>query len=213
MLINRTTKDDNKQRLLEESWRAWARERLVRIATVNINRHWRESVQSYSYLDTIDTIPMINKLCLKVVAGPLMYVIAQTVTKKKLMKAGHFDPTQLDERETLYREVQGWLDNGIKQQQTPPVILRKDSPATATITDGVPSPSALTNKSGRKFHGGDKPDLADLDIYGIISSIRVLPVYDDLKANTNVDEWMQRMDEVVDGEQARWGRTKSLASK
>ena len=49
----------------------------------------------------------------------------------------------------------------------------------------------------REFHGGSKPDLADLDVYGVFQSIRGHRVYDDLTKNTEIDHWMKRMDTLT----------------
>lgn len=49
----------------------------------------------------------------------------------------------------------------------------------------------------REFHGGKKPDIADLDIYGVMQSVRGHRVYEDIKANTAIDPWLQRMDALT----------------
>ena len=51
----------------------------------------------------------------------------------------------------------------------------------------------------RDFHGGNRPDLADFDVYGIISSQKFLPVYQDLldNANPHFSAWVRNMDNVV----------------
>lgn len=45
----------------------------------------------------------------------------------------------------------------------------------------------------RKFLGGDEPNLADLNVYGVISSIEGLDTFNDLMANTNIAPWYDRM--------------------
>eukprot|EP00339_Tiarina_fusa_P019126 CAMPEP_0117082090 /NCGR_PEP_ID=MMETSP0472-20121206/57826_1 /TAXON_ID=693140 ORGANISM="Tiarina fusus, Strain LIS" /NCGR_SAMPLE_ID=MMETSP0472 /ASSEMBLY_ACC=CAM_ASM_000603 /LENGTH=195 /DNA_ID=CAMNT_0004810223 /DNA_START=145 /DNA_END=729 /DNA_ORIENTATION=- len=45
--------------------------------------------------------------------------------------------------------------------------------------------------SEKPFHGGAKPDIADIDVYGVIQSQRFLPVFNDLRANadTRLSDW------------------------
>jgi len=46
----------------------------------------------------------------------------------------------------------------------------------------------------KPFHGGAKPDLADLDVYGVFQSVRGHAIYDDMLRNTKIGGWMERMD-------------------
>mmetsp|Transcript_87182 Transcript_87182/g.130788 ORF Transcript_87182/g.130788 Transcript_87182/m.130788 type:complete len:139 (+) Transcript_87182:259-675(+) len=50
--------------------------------------------------------------------------------------------------------------------------------------------------SEKPFHGGAKPDIADIDVYGVIQSQRFLPVFNDLRANadTRLSDWIEAMD-------------------
>ena len=49
------------------------------------------------------------------------------------------------------------------------------------------------------FHGGDKPDMADLNVYGVIQSQRFLPVFNDIQSNMNPKfvSWYERMDKEM----------------
>jgi len=53
-----------------------------------------------------------------------------------------------------------------------------------------------TNLSEGDFlHGGTKPDLADIEIYGILQSVRSFPVYQEVIENCGVvANWMEKMD-------------------
>jgi hypothetical protein len=57
--------------------------------------------------------------------------------------------------------------------------------------------SSLALKDGQLFHGGDKPDLADLDLYGILVSVRKFSVFDDLVKQTSIGPWVARMDKLM----------------
>lgn len=50
-----------------------------------------------------------------------------------------------------------------------------------------------------KFHGGNAPDCADLDVYGVIQSVRFFPVYEELKENSSpkYTEWLNNMDALM----------------
>jgi len=45
----------------------------------------------------------------------------------------------------------------------------------------------------KKFVGGDRPNLADLNMYGVIHAIEGLDAFDDLMKNTNISPWYKRM--------------------
>ncbi|KAJ9448251.1 glutathione-S-transferase/glutaredoxin [Diplonema papillatum] len=53
------------------------------------------------------------------------------------------------------------------------------------IADGI---------GNNKFNGGDSPNAADTDVYGVINAVRGLPVYLDILQNTKAKEWVDRMD-------------------
>jgi len=49
----------------------------------------------------------------------------------------------------------------------------------------------------RKYLGGDQPNLADLNMYGVISAIEGLDAFEDLMSNTNIKPWYTRMKKQV----------------
>ncbi|KAG5325291.1 PGES2 synthase, partial [Pseudoatta argentina] len=51
---------------------------------------------------------------------------------------------------------------------------------------------------GTTFMGGNKPDLSDLAIYGILTSIEGCDAFQDLKTHTNMGVWYNAMKEQVD---------------
>jgi microsomal prostaglandin-E synthase 2 len=54
------------------------------------------------------------------------------------------------------------------------------------------------NEVGDKpFHGGEKPNLADLAVYGVMSSIEGLPTFHDIVENTPIGPWYERTKNVV----------------
>lgn len=152
-----------------QRWRSWARESLVRHVTLNINKTLIEAWQGYAYIDRFDTIPLINKLFLKVVGAPVMYMVARHKTLPTLVKAG--EVTEGDDlRAVFYQQIDNYVNE-------------------AKLSDKKP------------FHGGPKPDLADLDIYGVLQCVRGHALYDDVLRNTSIGAWMGRMDEVTGKEQ------------
>lgn len=50
---------------------------------------------------------------------------------------------------------------------------------------------------GGEFHGGSKPDLADLAVYGVLTSIEGLQTFEDLCEHTSIGEWYYRMKQTV----------------
>jgi len=104
----------------------------------------------------------MNKLFLKAVGAPVMYLVAEYKTRKTLMKAGEIKEGE-DERSVFHRQLEAYV-----------------------------SESKISEK--KPFHGGSKPDLADLEVYGALQSIRGHKVYDDLVCRTSIAPWLVRMD-------------------
>lgn len=51
---------------------------------------------------------------------------------------------------------------------------------------------------GTTFMGGNKPDLSDLAVYGVLKSIEGCDAFQDLLANTKIDVWYNAMKVQVD---------------
>lgn len=49
----------------------------------------------------------------------------------------------------------------------------------------------------RTFHGGEEPDLADLAVYGVLSSIEGLQTFHDMLQNTDIGPWYERVKSAV----------------
>ena len=48
-----------------------------------------------------------------------------------------------------------------------------------------------------RFHGGEKPDLADLSVFGVIRSITCTDTFMDLMHTTNIGAWYEHMMSAV----------------
>lgn len=48
---------------------------------------------------------------------------------------------------------------------------------------------AAVQKKGTPFLGGDRPNLADITVFGILSSIEGCGAFQDLKDNTAIGKW------------------------
>ena len=46
--------------------------------------------------------------------------------------------------------------------------------------------------------GGTKPNLADLDVYGILTAIQGCEAFHDLMSNTEIRPWFERMKNLVE---------------
>lgn len=148
-------------------WRGWARDSLVRHLVLNINTSLTDAWQGYDYIDQFDTIPGFNKMFLKVMGAPVMYLVAKYKTTPALIKSGELKEGD-DVRNVLHSQVNKFVTEGL----------------------------AKTSEK-QPFHGGAKPDLADLDVYGVFQSVRGHKVYDDVIASTDIGPWLAKMDEVT----------------
>jgi len=60
----------------------------------------------------------------------------------------------------------------------------------------------IKGMEGKDYHGGKKPDLADLSVYGVIRTIEGMQTFKDMMANTDIGPWYYRVKEAV-GSSAR----------
>lgn len=66
-----------------------------------------------------------------------------------------------------------------------------------TLYDECNTWVAEIEKSGGKFMGGDKPNLADLAVYGVLSSIEGCLAFKDIRENTKINAWYSNMKMVL----------------
>ena len=56
----------------------------------------------------------------------------------------------------------------------------------------------MTNAVGKNaFCGGDKPNLADLSVFGVLRAVKTFDTFSDAVANTAVGPWYKRMAQEV----------------
>lgn len=173
VIVDRLAKEYGYAEQMEDKdvqyWREWARSPLVRLVTLEFNKSLIAAWRGYSYIDDCATIPYINKLFLKVVGAPVMYVISSTVVKPRLYKAGVMKPGDVP-KERLHEELERFR--------------------TAALYDEK-------KKQAKHFHGGSKPDLVDLDVYGVLQSVRGHRMYNDIMRESKLASWLQEMDHLV----------------
>jgi len=56
---------------------------------------------------------------------------------------------------------------------------------------------------GNKFMGGDKPNLADVSVYGVLSVMENLAVWDDLISHSKIKKWYYRTKKFVENHDGR----------
>ncbi|KPA77385.1 putative mitochondrial glutathione-S-transferase/glutaredoxin [Leptomonas pyrrhocoris] len=150
-------------------WRSWARSSLVRFVTLEFNRSLPAAWSGYSYIDSCDTIPYVNKLFLKVIGAPVMYIVAMKVTKTRLVKDGLMKPDD-DPKVRLHAEVNRFTSEALMD---------------------------IKSQKPKAFHGGSKPDLVDLDTYGVLQSVRGHRVYTEMINETKIGPWLTAMDTLL----------------
>ncbi|XQJ25858.1 glutathione-S-transferase/glutaredoxin, putative [Leishmania guyanensis] len=164
MGLGRQLKDEDVSK-----WRTWARSSLVRFVTLEFNRSLSAAWAGYSYIDDCNTIPYANKLFLKVIGAPVMYLVAMKVTKPRLVKAGLMKADD-DPKQRLHDEVNRFTSEALVDPKS---------------------------KRPRTFHGGGKPDLVDLDTYGVLQSVRGHRIYNEMVSETQIGPWLQAMDKLM----------------
>ncbi|XP_013137897.1 PREDICTED: prostaglandin E synthase 2 [Papilio polytes] len=58
-------------------------------------------------------------------------------------------------------------------------------------------------KKGSKFLGGDQPNLADVSVYGVLSSIEGCQAFQDLRNNTDIGKWYDDMRDNISSKKGR----------
>lgn len=167
-------------------WREFARQELVRVLVVNINSSLSEAWRGYDYIDNFDSIPYVNKVFLKAMGAPVMYLVAKLKTKPSLIESGILKESddinkKLLEKVNLFTEQGCKIPLGSNKEYTDALLLRDATAAKA--------PQTIV-----KFHGGSVPDLADLDVYGVFQSVRGHRLYDDIILHTDIGPWLDKMD-------------------
>ena len=163
-------------------WRDFARKELVRILVLNINSSLSEAWQGYEYIDNFDSIPYFNKVFLKVMGAPVMYLVAKLKTKPALIQSGLLKESD-DIHEKLIETVNKFTVEACK------------------IPLGSNKPTIPRKTYYAGFHGGTTPDLADLDVYGVLQSVRGHKLYDSLIRETDLGPWLDKMDSLTGKDQ------------
>jgi len=106
-----------------------------------------------------------------------------------------FTPTQKFAIKWLGSPLKHFIVKYAVKKRLPPEVL---SDPRKALEEQI----SLWSHSGLKsqqFHGGDRPDRADLEIYGIVTSKRGQPVYNEIisKSDPAFQNWIQSMDSVV----------------
>lgn len=150
-------------------WRTWARGPVVRFVTLEFNDSLLAAWKGYSYIDDCETIPYWNKLFLKVVGAPVMWLVAMKITKPRLIRDGFLNEGDVP-KQRLHQELNRFVEEALVDPKS---------------------------KKPRTFHGGDKPDLADLDTFGVLQSVRGHRVYNEIIAQTKLAPWLKEMDSAI----------------
>lgn len=91
-------------------WREWVSNELARLVVISINRSLGDAVAGYAYIDRFESIPWYNKLFLKLIGAPVMYLVARNVTRPRLLKLGYSDE-MLASDSALYHQANRWIDS------------------------------------------------------------------------------------------------------
>ena len=162
MPLDKHLKKDN-----EQKWRNFASDTLVKHLVININKSLLDAWKGYEYVDKIDTIPFQNKLFLKSIGAPVMYLVSEYVTKPKLIKSNEITGEKNENyMEILHKKINYFIDEGVGKND---------------------------------FVGGKKPNLGDIEVYGVLQSIRNHKVYNDIlnPENTKIKKWLDSMDQLI----------------
>ena len=99
----------------------WAETNLVKILVLNVNSSLSEAWMGYDYIDAFDTIPFANKIFLKVLGAPVMYLVSEYKTKPTLERCGIYkrgdDVKQLLHNDLIKHWGRDALQGGKKEFQ------------------------------------------------------------------------------------------------
>ncbi|XP_075990878.1 prostaglandin E synthase Su(P) [Anticarsia gemmatalis] len=69
--------------------------------------------------------------------------------------------------------------------------------ARESLYDAVNEWLSAINKKGTPFLGGENPNLADITVFGVLSSIEGCTAFEDLKQNTQVESWYNNIKNTI----------------
>jgi hypothetical protein len=139
-----------------------------------------------------------------------MYMVAKYRTTPDLIKQGLLkeNANEKERMDALRVAVDRFVDAAATRQTTfkpskatvaaakevTELKLKKMAKEGSTVVQ-LPSQAALTQSA--KLHGVVAPDLADLEVYGVLQSLRGHAIYDEVIQTTRVKPWIDAMDALT----------------
>lgn len=72
-----------------------------------------------------------------------------------------------------------------------------------SLYDAADAWTNAVKKRGSRFLGGDQPNLADVTVYGVLSSIEGCQAFQDLRNNTDIGKWYDEMRDNIASKKGR----------
>uniref|UniRef100_A0A0A9YLS4 Prostaglandin E synthase 2 n=1 Tax=Lygus hesperus TaxID=30085 RepID=A0A0A9YLS4_LYGHE len=139
-----------------------------------------------------------------------MYMVAKNITKPHLIADGYLKPDD-DPKTRLHEELNRFYDEIVNNKEKLQK-LKKSSYASSSKAKKVNKNHGNKTESEPVFifHGGDKPDLVDMDVFGVLQSVRGHRVYNDIMNDTRLSPWLTEMDKLLGKEAYTTATQRSL---
>jgi glutathione S-transferase len=152
-------------------WREWSSSVLARFVVLEVNS---SMVENATYLYNTKDLGLGQRIFFGL-ASPFLKVFIHPATTKRLLKQDNVTQEMVS---TPMASLTAILENWV------------DSSASGSSSGGVTS---------SRFHGGDAPDLADCEVYGVLHGVRLHPLYSRVKAtgSPRLNQWLNDMEKLM----------------
>ncbi|KAK4538752.1 hypothetical protein CDCA_CDCA20G4777 [Cyanidium caldarium] len=158
----------------ELHWRTWANDNVAKLLPPNIYRTLSESLEAFEYISASPHFSALERQLLRWSGAVMMRALQPKMRRKYGLEAGQ-------EREALMQRLEAFMHGAM--------------PGAAAV-GGARDRQQQTGL--RPFSGGDKPDMADLTLYGMLRAVQGMRTSRDvMSAMPTVAEWYQRVQEAV----------------
>lgn len=72
-----------------------------------------------------------------------------------------------------------------------------------SLYDAANKWSMAVKQKGSRFLGGDQPNLADISVYGVLSSIEGCQAFQDLRQHTDIGKWYDDIKRTIDSKMGK----------
>jgi microsomal prostaglandin-E synthase 2 len=171
-------KRSNEENEFERQWREWVDNKFIHVISPNIYCTLRQSLNTFRWFskagDWEEIFPWYQRWIIVYLGAIVMRLVAIRLKKKYNLND--------NVRVSLYECGEEWAN----------AIGEKDFLGKIDFREG------LNSNIISFFLGGSEPNLADLNVYGILTAMQGCEAFKDLMINTKIQPWFERMKNLIE---------------